>query len=339
MPSKNVYDEYIVAGQEVSSTYEGRHIQLEESILVHPTHSDGFVDKGDPVIATGDIVGVAFNSAAAATDYIAIDTEGIWALSVVGKDDEGNVAIAIGDTIYINRTTAELSRISSDDTHSIFGYALNEVNSGATTVIAVKVHWGWWYDVYRDVAAGGAAQDALLIDVDDASTLATGYQQCLQTTMNASGDKTGSAEIHNIAADMALSGDVPYAYNYTSYISASGNPAIDLVSGFSCYLDEMGTGVVSRDCLDLGKVTTNKASGRETFQRMREHGTGGSNISNSVFLLESQNNSGIATYLVDFNNGGGVCTPFIVAAVGGNQTAKIAVRLNGTPYYIPLYTA
>ncbi len=130
-------------GDEISSTYEGRHITLLESDLVHPTHADGLVDKADPVVsATGKpmVVGVAFKSAAAATDYIAIDTEGIWNLDVVAANDAGNVAVAGGDLIYINTTTAVLSKISNGATQVPFGIALGIVTSGATNAIAVKIH-------------------------------------------------------------------------------------------------------------------------------------------------------------------------------------------------------
>ena len=130
-------------GDEISSTYEGRHLTLLESDLVHPTHTDGFVDKGDPIVsATGlpVIVGVALASAAAATDRIAIDTEGIWNLDVVAANDAGNVAVAGGDIIYINTTTAVLSKISNGVTQRIFGYALGIIDSGSTEAIAVKVH-------------------------------------------------------------------------------------------------------------------------------------------------------------------------------------------------------
>ena len=331
----NLYDEYDVAGKEVSSTYEGRHVTFLESYLVHPTHTDGFVDKGDPVVA-GNIVGVALGSAAAATDQIALDTEGIWALSVVGTDDEGNSAVARGDVIYINRTTGVLSKISSHTTNVPFGIALMTMDDGATDVIAVKVHWNMWMDIYRDYIAGGAAENALLIDVDDATTLATGYGQGLQITYNNTGDKTGDAEVHNIGADLSLTGDVPYAYNYTAYIAASGNPTIGQVAGLSIYFDEMGTAIGARTPIDVGKVSTNGAVGRDTFMRVREHGTV---LGDSVFLLEGGNNLGCATYLLDMQNGGGAALPFILAAVGGNQTAKIAVRWNAVDYFIPLHTA
>jgi len=134
-----IYDEYDVAGKEISSTYEGRHITLPESVLTHPSHTDGFVDKGDPVVY-GNFVGVALLSAAAATDQISIDSEGIWALSVVATDEDGNSAVVIGDEIFINTTTAVLSKAYDKNTQQRFGYALMSAVAGATDVIAVKVH-------------------------------------------------------------------------------------------------------------------------------------------------------------------------------------------------------
>jgi hypothetical protein len=130
------------AGDEISSTYEGRHITVLESALTHPTHADGLVDGGDPVLLGDLIVGVALSSASAATDYITIDTEGIWALTVQGVDADGNVAVAEGDQVYINKTTCVLSKNDNKNTHQRFGYALSPVVSGVTTtVVAVKVHF------------------------------------------------------------------------------------------------------------------------------------------------------------------------------------------------------
>ena len=142
MPNVNIDMTGRSAGDEISSTYEGRHITVLESALTHPTHTDGFVDGGDPVLLGNETVGVALSSAAAATDYITIDTEGIFALVVQGVNDAGNVAVAEGDEVYINRTTCVLSKISNFATHQPFGYALSPVVSGVlTTVVAVKVHF------------------------------------------------------------------------------------------------------------------------------------------------------------------------------------------------------
>ena len=132
------------AGSQVSSTGEGRHLQLLESTLTHPTHSDGFVDKGDPVVA-GNIVGVALNAAAAATDFIEIDSEGIWNLTVTGTRSDGTAngadfAVAIGNDIFINTSDGTLTLESDPSTHQYFGIALGAVTAGSSTVIAVKVH-------------------------------------------------------------------------------------------------------------------------------------------------------------------------------------------------------
>ena len=129
------------AGQESSSTYEGRHLTILESLLIHPVHADGLVDKGDPVLAGENIVGVAFNSALAATDQIAIDTEGIWFLNVTAVNEGGASAVVIGDELYIHKTTAVISKIQNQATHARFGYALSALGSGTTGVVAVKVHW------------------------------------------------------------------------------------------------------------------------------------------------------------------------------------------------------
>ena len=145
MPTFGVYPvaDALTAGDEISSTYEGRHITLLESDLVHPTHADGMVDKGDPIVsATGTpaIVGVAFKSAAAATDRVAIDTEGIWILDVVATNDAGISAVAGGDRLYINTTTAVISKIQNVATQVYFGVALGIIVAGSTNTIAVKVH-------------------------------------------------------------------------------------------------------------------------------------------------------------------------------------------------------
>ena len=79
-------------GEEISSTMEGRHVTVLESDLIHPTHTDGFVDKADPVVfgTTGlQAVGVAFIDGTVATQLISVDTEGIWALDVVAANDAG----------------------------------------------------------------------------------------------------------------------------------------------------------------------------------------------------------------------------------------------------------
>lgn len=155
MPDQDfgVYPDGLTAGTEVSSTYEGRHVTLAASEIVSPT---GTVVKGDPVVfgtvAGNHGVGVAFESEVNATDLIAIDTEGIWNLSVTASDDAGNSLVTGGDPLYINTTTCVISKIRNNATQIPFGYALGQATGdGTALVIAVKVHWDprshWLEDV------------------------------------------------------------------------------------------------------------------------------------------------------------------------------------------------
>ena len=143
-----------VAGREVSSTFEGRHINIEETRLVHPDHTDpvtgtNLVQKGDPV-AFFDGAGVALKTATAATDSIPVDTEGVWRLSVTntGVNFFGN--IVVGQVLYIDAVGVIFDEWSTS--YTVFGYALEPIadpGQGApiTQVIAVKVHWMWpfWF--------------------------------------------------------------------------------------------------------------------------------------------------------------------------------------------------
>ncbi len=141
MPAFGVYPiaDAMLDGEEISSTYEGRHLTFLESEL---THEPGlsFVTKGHPVVC-GNIVGIPFGTCTAATDLVVVDTEGIWIVDVNAADDGGNVAVAGGDRLYINTTTCVVSKIATAASQIPFGYALGIISSGLTERIAVKVHW------------------------------------------------------------------------------------------------------------------------------------------------------------------------------------------------------
>jgi len=151
-PYTNPYE--AVAGRQVSSTFEGRHVYIEEQMLIHPTHADGLVDKGDPV-AFFDGVGVALKSAASATESIPIETEGVWRLSVTNTGLNTFGDITVGQVLYIDASGVIYDEWSTS--YAIFGYALEPIadpgqGDPITQVITVKVHWmwPWWY--YTDTA-------------------------------------------------------------------------------------------------------------------------------------------------------------------------------------------
>ena len=195
------------AGEQCSSTYEGRHLTLEESYLVHPTHADGFVDGGDPVVV-GRIVGVAFVDAAADTDFIAIDTEGIWFLNAVANDDSGGSAINEGDEIFINRTTGVLSKITNIATQQPFGYALGDIASGTTDLVAIKVH----HDPTVD------AQKALFNTVPT-----TEYGKSMRATLADPGQSEGLSDYQEGHIPGVTAGHV---YNHGSWVNVDNGATL-----------------------------------------------------------------------------------------------------------------
>ncbi len=131
------------AGDQVSSTYEGRHVTVTAAELL-TSDGSGVATKGLPcifgIVAGNHGVGVCLKTGTT-TDKIAIDTEGIWDLSVVANDDDGASLVTGGDPLYINTSTGIISKIRSNASQIPFGYALGQVTAAATAVIAVKVHW------------------------------------------------------------------------------------------------------------------------------------------------------------------------------------------------------
>ena len=198
---------------EVSSTYEGRHLTFLASEINHGNVLS-VVTKGYPVIVGEDIVGIAFTTEVNAGDYIAIDTEGIWMLSVVATDHAGNNAVVAGDRLYIDHTSAVISKDGTVGTHIPFGYALGGVTTGQTAIIAVKVHWdpqldpiqyeqlgeGWSFNLLdiTSTATVGEGTRGLRINMSPSDSIATGDMQCFHGYMTLGDDP-------EIAAGAALS--------------------------------------------------------------------------------------------------------------------------------------
>lgn len=148
------YNPYAHAGEEISSTNEGRIVLVNEGYLVHPAHTDGLVDKGDPV-AFFDGVGVALKSAVSSGDIVPVDTEGIWKLSVTNTGINTFGDITVGQVLYIDASGVIYDEWSTS--FAVFGYALEPIDDPGvgpdiTEVIAVKIHWQWpwWYYTNTD---------------------------------------------------------------------------------------------------------------------------------------------------------------------------------------------
>ena len=126
-------DTHREADEEISSTYEGRHVYVQEVVLVHVNLGDGLVDKGQPV-AFWEGVGIALKSASSTAENIPIETEGIWRVSVVAT-----AAIVIGQSLFIDNTGVVTDNPAN--AMAVFGYSLQTIGAPRTAIIAVKVHW------------------------------------------------------------------------------------------------------------------------------------------------------------------------------------------------------
>jgi len=115
----------------------GDNVDVVESVLVHPTHTDGLAKSGDQAVV-GSLVGVVNNDALATTDTCVLSTRGVYLLPVTGVDGSGNAAVAVGDQLYIDPAAA--AAINKKATKTVFGIALEAVNSGATATIKVKLN-------------------------------------------------------------------------------------------------------------------------------------------------------------------------------------------------------
>ena len=153
-------DPYTVTGTAGGERFPGSIISVLESLLTHPTHADGFVDKDDPVLA-GGLPGIALASATSASEYVAIQRIVVSELAVVASDGAGTLAIAFGDQIYI--TTAGI--LNADGTGTPYGLSLNALDASGAAAncnVLVGVHsvadLEEFVTVQEDLIADGAAE-------------------------------------------------------------------------------------------------------------------------------------------------------------------------------------
>ena len=216
-------------GDEISSTYESRHIALYADNLEHGSELTK-VKKGYPIYFS-EAVGIPFIDQPAIGDnpLIAVDTEGIWCVDVLAENDGGGDAVIPGDALYINTTTNLVSKIRDNATQLPFGYALGNVGSGLTESIAVKVHWDplchWledaemlyfgdgrdvsidWNEIFLAMAIAAASKAWGIELAITAAALADGYG-FIETNANVSGAATGYVAARsdwvNLAADFEV---------------------------------------------------------------------------------------------------------------------------------------
>ena len=115
-------------------SYEGRIISLRESVLVHRNISGPLVKKGMPVLIK-DIVGVAGMSGQSPDDLIPIDCSGCYFILV-----EIRKGVETGQSVFISDSGVITDAQTASSKH--FGYALEPIEGGTSSVIPVKLQGG-----------------------------------------------------------------------------------------------------------------------------------------------------------------------------------------------------
>jgi len=341
------------AGDEASSTYEGRHLTVLESELVHPYHAaDGLVDKGDPVIV-GDptlgacSVGVAFKSAAAATDKIAVDTEGIWYLNVLGKESDGTInghahALSLGDPIYIQKVpSTSVYLLSGQDDPSDFipfGYVLGDVTSSLTvpTLVAVKVHWA--PNFLKSINVGSLSLDTqtqiqvvdnLEIDI---ATLRTGgetqeswgleyaWMKCFVGLKNALHVNEDMCGIYmRLEDDTATTGGDLYAGRFQTHANNSAGVWTRLYGLYVAISNENSSAITESFGVSINMGGAGCAPAIQSAIQIMGDGTLGT--LQSWFQTEIGRGAGLKAQVQSLNQ---------------NSTHKIPLNINGVIYGIPV---
>ena len=322
------------AGDEISSTYEGRHVTLEESYLIHPYHADGFVDAGDPVYVGDEFVGVALISAAAATDLISIDTEGIWYLNVYGHVSDGTsdgIALALnpGDPVFIEKATAgnAATRVATlsgqqDPSHFIpFGYVLGDVAASVDTltITAVKVHGSPVPDGGRLVfGSGTTANHVMLLEGDTTLRRSKAIQMALNAeSVILAGEQLHGLEIRLEDGVVSTGGEITAA-EFKSI--RNGAATVSSATGVKVNVDNKVGGIAPYERgLDIVMEGAGTAPAVRSAMRFNSMGTAGT--LEALIELES------ATVF------GGVASDTLATPSG-----TIAVNVAGVIHYLQLYS-
>jgi len=348
-----------IEGDEVSSTYEGRHLTFLGSDLIGP---NALIQKGDPVVVAsgaGDIVGVAFKTQVLASDKIAIDTEGIWMLEVTATNDFGNSAVVAGNPLYIDTTdlSCVISKIQDPESNTLFGYALGNIDAGETAVIAVKVHWGpsldnIWMGILNNYSTAVTGVPRIKVDSDTALTAAGNIHIGMEMTVTCTAANTLSSFYGGryravIGADSEVGGSAhPTGMHGYAVINGTVNGADVTVSGIKGEIYSPWTATITEarflcGVLGLAALNDEVVAGQYSAFIAYSHVTGATPRPDSMFYAWGYYNDGID--MTGWANTGGsvlrVNTSYGCDGVahGTTEAGRLLVDRDGNQRYLHLF--
>ena len=181
---------------------------------------------------------------------------------------------------------------------------------------------------------GLLATDGMKIDIEDLSTISTGYEKGIYINYKQKGLKTGG-DVNPLTIDVSVEESAAGGvFPISLYLAMTSGKNVGNLGFLATYMEDIGAGVIGNVMLaDLARVITNLGASRDAFIRFRNHGAV---AGKSGIYLEGYPN--IVTNLITFSH---PVPPFIGAAVGGAQTAKIQVNTINpvASWFIPLHTA
>jgi hypothetical protein len=304
-----------------------------ESEILHPSHTDGLVDRGDVCLVNAGgylIAGVAQTSASAATDLITIDTEGKYFLTVDAADDAGNAAITLGAPIYVNTSDCSLSLAKNDAVQHEFGYALSTLSSGETDLVTVLVR-GFSVDFSR-IKVGTEASpfsssvaDTKFWELRTKSTATSGDARSLYAAMTFGGaGGAGEAVRARSIVEAAVAGGVHGLHGGVEI--GTGGSITGLAAGVRGTFiapDAAANGTVCGGMSELwaGGASTNWAGATHSIHRFVNAGGAGKSTAVNVFEFV------------------GLSASQFLAATNAVIDHALRILVDGVAYYIGVYDA
>ena len=171
-------------------------------------------ESGDPMVLGGFLPVVLSTDAAAASPYkAAVETDGIFDLSVEAVDDDGNSAVVLGDAIYYN--SGDDPVLTKKSTGEFYGVATEAISAGETDTIGVML---------RPKAGLGAVTAAML-----ASAMA---DQVINLDLSATDKTDGTADLA-IQAQDAAGNDLAENVLVRVWVGAADDFGVDALTGIT----------------------------------------------------------------------------------------------------------
>jgi len=173
-----------------------------------------------------------------------------------------------------------------------------------------------------------AADACVLLDINDATTIASGTITGLSINYAASGTKTGGT-VQALGIDMIITANTTYAYGMNVYTSDAGDYTMEILTAFNIYMEDPGTAVSRYFAFNVGMDNDSAPAGESGMLRFRNHG---SRSLDCIFQIEASNS---ANHLFNLTK---ASLPYHSANVSV-QDGKIAIKVQGTTKWLQLYAS